>query len=202
MSSGTLLITQGLGSPIIPLAVVPVDVQAHSVSMRFSVDITLTEQSAFLDKWSITSASGTNPIKIVGWSYTGNTVTFTVTEHQNNGSYTVNVPYGVVAKEDGRLYTGPFEIPYTGVGYAPYVIAVRGIDQNTVEVVFSEPVLESTASDPANYSITSPIKVLEAKKVTDIVYRLRTTPMQVLSQYELVATGVRDLASTPIGPPP
>lgn len=75
------------------------------------------------------------------------------------------------------------------------ISSVRGLDANTLEIVFSADMVSAEAMDPARYSITSGISVLSVTNVAGNlrVYRIKTSDQGVAASYTVTATNIHDL---------
>jgi formylglycine-generating enzyme required for sulfatase activity len=73
--------------------------------------------------------------------------------------------------------------------------AVGGFSYSDVTVLFSESVSESTAANPANYSLSGGVTISDVLVLTPTSVRLTTTPQAAGTKYTLTVSGIRDLAS-------
>jgi alpha-glucosidase (family GH31 glycosyl hydrolase) len=102
-------------------------------------------------------------------------------------------------------FTGATTLAVQGTGdlfsdvTAPAIAAVHPLgDLIGVEVVFSEPVEEETATDPANYAISGSVLCTGAAfGANDFSVILATTPHTAGQTYTLTVNNVRDRASPP-----
>lgn len=80
----------------------------------------------------------------------------------------------------------------------PVVSSVDVIDGKTMDVLFSEVVVEAEAMAPANYVFNNGLTVLAVSKVSGSQYRL-TTILQAPGQaYSLTVSNVHDLSGNAI----
>jgi hypothetical protein len=116
-----------------------------------------------------------------------------ITEQQQGGNYTVTLPEQGIMDVNGNLINGPFTSPFIGIGSPVTVQIVKSIDQRTLEIVFSEAVLEADAIIPANYSITPTLTVQKAERITDFHYRLTTSSQTFNTTYAVTISNIRDI---------
>lgn len=80
----------------------------------------------------------------------------------------------------------------------PVVSGVDVIDGRTLEVLFSEVVVEVEALTPANYVFDNGLAVLALTKVSGTQYRITTT-LQIPGQaYQLTVSNVHDMSGNTI----
>jgi len=66
-------------------------------------------------------------------------------------------------------------------------------------VIFNEPV--QNADNATNYTCTAGLTILAATRLTDLEYRLHTSPQEAGTSYTLTAqSAIRDPAGNPIDP--
>ena len=77
----------------------------------------------------------------------------------------------------------------------PVLYFARPIDATTVDVTFSEPVVVSEATTPANYGITggAGLTVTTVTQISGTVFRLTTSPQVVGQSYLVTASNIHDL---------
>ncbi len=75
---------------------------------------------------------------------------------------------------------------------APTIVAVRTLNKNTVQVVFSKPVLADEAANVANYSFTGGITVTTAEAKTATMYELTTSDIADDTDYTLTVSNIHD----------
>jgi len=81
----------------------------------------------------------------------------------------------------------------------PRLASVVAWDYDQVQVIFNEPV--QNADEPTNYTCTAGLTILAATRLTDLEYRLRTSPQQAGTSYTLTAkSAICDPAGNPIDP--
>jgi hypothetical protein len=172
---------------------------ATSVVIEFDDNLALVSDAATASKWKIESA-GNPAVAVTGISVNGKFVTLTTTEHKQGASYTLTIPFYILRLVDGAIMPIGYTQSYTGVGVVPTLVAARGVDARTIEVTFSEPVMESDALTASNYTITAggSVTVLSVTKVTDITYRLTTTEQARNNAYTIQVSNVRDKAGNPV----
>lgn len=91
-------------------------------------------------------------------------------------------------------YGGPFDPNYLLAGVDVGIQLSRSIDARLIEVIFTRPVNEADASNPANYTILPLLVIHSILKLTDLCYRL-TTDRQVIDQvYEIEIANIHGVA--------
>lgn len=196
----SLLVTQGLGSSGLMLSTLTLTPGVYSLAVQFSSAVILTGDAADFANWVIAPTAGARAVSVLSLEVDDDTVTLTTTEHGDNGEYELTFPSGIFDDDEGAPFAGPFTQEYTGVGTPPTIMNAYSIDARTMDVVFSETVREDDATTITNYAIVGPSTVLvtKAEKVTDVVYRLTTTPMERTESYDVEVENIRDLALNPM----
>jgi hypothetical protein len=123
----------------------------------------------------------------------GHLLRINITEQQAGGAYTVTLPSQGIMDVNSNVINGPFTSPFTGIGIPTTVQIAKSIDERTLEIVFSEAVLEEDAIIPSKYTVTPNVTVLKAEKITDFHYRLTTTPQDINATYSVSISGIRDI---------
>ena len=81
---------------------------------------------------------------------------------------------------------------------APYVKGVIVADENTIRIIFNEPLEEASATDPGNYSIEG-ITISEAnldQNLSTVI--LTVSGLESDKEYSLVVSGINDRADPPL----
>ena len=78
----------------------------------------------------------------------------------------------------------------------PVLIRAQPLDATTLDVIFSEAVQASDATNPANYQITggAGLAVLSVSQVSQAEYILKTAPQVAGQVYSLTASNIHDLS--------
>jgi hypothetical protein len=114
-----------------------------------------------------------------------------VSETDDGAAYSVRVSnsMGTVTSDPAALHVQPDLVPPT------LVSAITRGNPNGLDVRFSEPVDETTASNPANYQIDSGVNVTDAELINDETARLTTSTIAEGSGYTLTVNNVSDRAA-------
>lgn len=190
-----LLVTQGFGTNSSVPAFSNIVPAPNSIQVVFTEDITLSGPALLSSGWSIVNSSGTS-LPIISVSCTTNTVTLQTSEHLGGGTYTLTIPTSGIQSRTLNTFPGPFTQTYTGVGGAPTIVCRAG-DARTILVWYSEPVIESEALDLDNYSVSG-LTISKIEKVNPLHYILTTSKQTASGRYDLIVTGVHDLAGNSI----
>jgi hypothetical protein len=75
----------------------------------------------------------------------------------------------------------------------PYIASCQSVDARTLDVIFSEVVVESEALVISNYIITPTLTVSAIQKLDSVSYRLTTSKQTELLPYTITAIGIHDL---------
>jgi hypothetical protein len=198
-SGSAALITTGLGSSGSPssleclaLEVLAVTNFGSHLIVLFSAELQVSGPG--LDPASYTF---TGPTEIKATEIRiltpGHILRIDLTEQQTGGEYTVTLPSQGIMDLNRNLINGPFTAEFIGIGIPTLVQIAKSIDKRTLEVVFSEAVLEEDATIPSKYSITPPLAVTRAERISDFHYRLTTGPQALGQQYHVEISGIRDI---------
>lgn len=192
---GLFPLTDDSGSDLV---VTSVTASPGNVVVVFSHAITLTGASIVFSNWVI--SGGVSPPAVLNVSLVGNVVTITTPEDILGQTRTLTVPNGIVKFSDGaQTLQAPFSFNFPSSGVTPIVTGIVNRDAKTIEVIFSEPVVESEALNIANYSISPSLAIRSASKVQDNRYRLDLLQFQTPAvEYTLTATNIHDLAGNVI----
>jgi len=119
---------------------------------------------------------------------------FTASDMANNGArFDV-----VVSNASGSVTSSGADLTIVADVIAPVVDAVGALGQNTVQVVFSEPVTLSSAEDTGNYVFSPTVAVSDARLGSNgRVVLLTVTGLDEGSSYSLVLNGIVDRAPVP-----
>lgn len=184
-ADGDLLVTSVTASPF-------------SVTVVFNFYVALTGNASVYNNWTITD--GLTPPTVTGVSVSTNTVTINTTEDITGQTRTLTIPDGVVKFTDsGQALQPPFVFTFASAGGAPYIESIANVDARYVDVVFSEPMVESEALVKANYNVSPTLTILTVAKVQDNRYRLTFQTSQVpTTVYTVTASNIHDLAGNVI----
>ena len=138
-------------------------------------------------------------VKEASLSTDGNVVHLTTSEHVGGIAYTVTVSDLVDRSsrknkvQDLSAYTYRFD---PGDVTGPVMTLVNATQQNLVEIMFNEPVEETSAETVANYTIQPGVQVLAAElDNSGQVVRLRTSNHTARQLYQLTVSNVCDKSS-------
>jgi hypothetical protein len=116
-----------------------------------------------------------------------------VSEHTDQEQYTVALSSNLTALDGAPADDDPFQ--YTGIGEAPTVLLVLAIDKNTVNVLFSEQLLDNPAvRDVARYLFDNGLVVTGVVTILGDTVTLRTTDQVEGFLYTLTILGADFLA--------
>jgi len=79
----------------------------------------------------------------------------------------------------------------------PTIVSATATDSSHVEIFFSEPVEQTSATDPANYVINASVNVISASLGIDLQTVTLTTTIFAEGNYLVQAFNIQDLALTP-----
>ncbi len=146
----------------------------------------LTGDAATASKWTITGPTS----ETVNAVYVSDRTLVLRTTHptQLAGSYTLNVPNGVVGG-GSAAYRGPFALGFTGPGDTLTILQANAIEAYKLQIVLNAPP-STTVYNPANYVMTGGISVVSVAKSTDLVYVLTTSHQLIGSSYSITCPGV------------
>jgi hypothetical protein len=89
-------------------------------------------------------------------------------------------------------------INVTGVGVLPYVVTAYSRDNTTFVLIFSEAVVESSATNISHYAITPALDIISIVKQNATTYTMTTSPQTANTVYHVTLTGIIDPANNPI----
>ncbi len=172
---------------------------AGNIAVTFSAPIVLAGTSSEPSAWTVTAPVGNYaPVTVTAVSLASSVVNLSVGEMTGGASYTLHLPQLGIFATVGEAFTGPFQAAFTGVGTpTPFVVAT-GLDERSAQVIFSKPVIQSDALNPANWSISPNIGVTAVTAVTPTTYILTTGPQTTGTTYVVTASNIRDTAFNPI----
>ena len=154
-----------------------------------TLSVLVTNQSSVSYQWylnnnPITDPSGLQPV------YSLSNVSLAI----NNGQvYSCSVANGA-----GTAFSAPITLNVRPDTVPPTVFRTLNVGLTNLQVIYSKPVAAATATNLANYVFTNGLAVssavlsLDAQTVT-----LTTEPLTYGSNYVVLISGVKDLASTP-----
>jgi hypothetical protein len=194
-----LLVTGGLGStgtPDLPaclaLRVLAVENWTTYLICTFSNTLLVDGPALLPENWVI---SGPSTVRVTSVEVLspGHLVKLGITRQTNNASYTLKVPTQGISDINGNLVSGPYQATFTGIGTPLTVQFARSVDERTLDIVFSLAVTEADAVIPGNYTITGgSVTVTKATRITDLYYRLQTTPQDINVNYQVGISNIRD----------
>lgn len=199
-SASGMQVTTGLGSsgsPVTPaclaLQVLAVSNFANYLIFTFSNTLqAITGPAADPTKYPITGP-GTVQASAVSIQTPGNLLRVDTTEQQTGGTYQITLPTQGLMDVNGNVINGPFTWTFSGIGVPVVVQIAKSIDERTLEIVFSKPVLQADAIIPSKYTVTPTLSILSVARITDQVYRLTTGPQTINQDYVVDASGIRDI---------
>lgn len=163
-----------------------------------AMDITSIED---ISNYSITASNG-DVLEILSAKaakteypdiYTNKKVTLT-TAPQDSANYKLEVKgvqdeFGNVIKATGKTTFAKSLTDYE----APHVVNVQYINDTRINVTFSEPLNESIAEDPTNYSINNDIgSAIKANLKDDKIVELTTQTLETNKSYEVTINNIED----------
>lgn len=174
--------------------------QTSYLRLNFTLPINTQVVNIPLSEFTISTSTG-NPIKVIKIEMESANQLRLYTEEQTTGAtYTLEIPRVGIISVTGNPLNTPYQFNFTGQGVPPVFAMVRPVDARTLHVIFSEAVLESDATNPANYTITPSLPVLSATKITDRHYELKTLKQNELTTYSVEISNIRDLAQNLVEP--
>ena len=139
-------------------------------------------------------------ISIVSVSMTDDfrSVILTTSDHTPGSSYSVAISNvqdasANVMNSTSKAYTAP-----SANAEAPRMIAVQAVNQNVVEVQFSEAVSAATAQNKTNYSIQPGISIISATLNSDRTTVTLSTTAHSSGDYIITVSGVADEGQPPL----
>jgi hypothetical protein len=205
-SKSGLVSTMGLGHPEVvdavcfDLIVYAVENNYTNLRIIMNQNLVLAGSALTAGSWSITTDDG-QPVSVTAVSYDFHVITLQVTEQTLGATYTIHFPDAGVTSTTGNGLAAGTTAVFTGQYVAaPGVSIVRSVDERTLDIVFTEAVMEADAIITSNYIITPALEVVSATRITDLTYRLVTGPQNLLGDYEVEAQNIRDIAGNPIEP--
>jgi hypothetical protein len=172
------------------LQVSSVTAALYTITVNMTDTVILTGDALQPSKWVI---AGNYPMTVSNVSYGGSIITLTTTEGTQGASYNLLVPQGIVKSGNGTPCIGPFTFPFTGAGSVPTLLLASPIDARTLDIFFSEAVLETEAIIAGNYVISGGLSVTSSQKISDSIYRLTTTRQIPSVSYTITASNIHDL---------
>jgi hypothetical protein len=196
----SFVITEGLGGTVgggggPSLQIVSISANPTSILITFNNNITVAGLASVPTNWTITPSGGASPVYVTGLSSGPTTITLSITEATIGGSYSLNIPFGVVRQSDGSPLIPPYAQVFAGAGVAPTLVQIITTnDARTFDCLFSEAVVESEALDKVNYLIVPTLTIDTITKVTENRYQIKTIEAFVPSQlYTVTASNIHDL---------
>lgn len=196
------LVTDGFGDypgngPAVAFILTGVVVAAQQLTLNLNATPLVSGPAVNPAAYTVVPNGNGVPVQVTSVQVSGNTVVLGTTAMTIGAAYTLVIPSVGLISADGRQFNGTFTPGFTGAGVAPFLVQAASVDARTLQVVYSEPVNASDATNPANYSIVPPLAVTAVSRVTSLVYVL-TTARQARGQvYTVTASNVRDLANNP-----
>lgn len=206
-TGSSLLNTSGLGDPgdsLVPeckaLQLLAVESYGPYLILSFSKHLNMDARGLDKNSWLITTADpAAVAVRVLGVTDLGSArIRLDVDEQTKDAIYTVAVPRIGIVDTVGNAINADEKRNFFGFGVPVSVSLSRSIDARTLEVVFTEGVIEQDAITVSNYSVTPALQILKAVKVTDSVYRLTTSKQTELVTYTVTVQNIRDLARNQI----
>ena len=125
-------------------------------------------------------------------------VILTTSEHTPGSDYTISISN---VKDAASNVMNPASLSYTAPSTnaeAPRLIAVQAVNQNVVEVQFSEAVSQATAQNTNNYSIQTGITVISASLSSNKTTVTLSTTAHSSGDYTITVSGVQDEGEPPL----
>lgn len=189
-----LLVTRGMGEPVggTAFTLTSLAPSASLITATFNDAPLISGAAIVLSNWII--QGGPVQVTVTGLTIVGNTILIATTEQKTGVVYTLALPTLGIRSVGNQPFDGPFEPTFTGVGVQPTVLIGQSIDARTLQVSFSEPVVESEAETGANYSVDNGLTVSTGVKVSDTVFRLTTSKQTVGQLYTVTVSNIHDLS--------
>lgn len=171
-----------------PLSLLSVVSNNNQITLTFNRTPVLTGIGLLPSGWSISPT-----LTILSVSVIGNTIVLNTTEQIDGISYDLIAPSGSISTVEGLVWTGPFDLSFTGSGANPTIINIYVIDARTIDVSYSEAVYPPDALTKENYTINNGLIVYAVEKISETTYRLITSKQAVGVTYLVTVSNVRDL---------
>lgn len=190
----SLLITKGLGveegasGPVL----LTTTAYGNRVELTFDIDMVLSGDAALPTGWTINATSPAVAVTVTSVTVVGDTVKLFITEATNGGTYTIVIPTYGVNSDIGGGYQGPYSATFTGVGIPPIIAQASAIDAFRVRVIYSEPVVVSEATNPANYSVSPTLSVFSVTSDSSSNFIVTTSQQTPGTSYTLTASNIHD----------
>ena len=101
----------------------------------------------------------------------------------------------------GSVLIAPFTITFLGQGSGPVILYTRLVNEITIELEYSKPVIVGQAVTISNYSISGGIQVAAVSQVpnSSTIFRIMTIQKMVPNTvYTVTVFNVQDLAGNPV----
>lgn len=169
------------------------------ITLTFDQNVVLSDTSSLAASWTIVPDDDELAVTpdVLDVQVVGSAILLATSEHTNGRGYTLRLPAEIYNGAGHGLITD-LEQPYSGVGTYPYIQLLRGVDERTLDIVFSEAMLEDDATDPSLYIVDGGVEVLGVDVVSPLIYRLTTTKMAAETTYAVSVLAIRDLALNPV----
>lgn len=165
--------------------------------VRITFDRPMLKDSYLLDKnnYSLTPQSNDDVEVVISSVYPKNVdepnwVDLICSEHTDAKSYDLEILNDNI--KDTTLMPvdlTQFPITYTSIGLAPVIIGIKPTSKNTIEIKFSETMLDNaTIRDPLRYSFSGGLTVVEVMNVVDDTVTLITSDQTENTLYTLTIT--------------
>ena len=199
----SLLITQGLGSGGGGSSVFQatgVTNNTDHLTVTFSGNLALTTAGTIPSNYPIGSYDPDSiPVTVTGVSYVGSQLTLAITRQNVEASYYLTLPVsGIISGTDSSALNPPYVFSFTGNQSYTTISLVRVYDCRTIEIIFSDDVVESDALTIGNYSISPTIAISSISKVNGHTYHLHTSRQTELVDYTITTQNIRDIYGTVI----
>lgn len=185
-----LLLTQGLGAMEFQV----LDAQSFGlyIDVEFNAVLAPLSGPALLPSSYVITGPSVVQVGFLEVLPAGHTIRLHVPDQLSAQPYILTLPQQGILDANGNALTS-FIVNFSGQSVPTTLQIVKSVDERTIDIVFSEAVLEEDASNPANYSISPALAVTKATRITDFNYRLTTAPQTIGVTYDVTISGIRDI---------
>jgi hypothetical protein len=171
----------------------------RAINLLFAANVFVTSAGLNPDNYSISTATpGAVVPTILSISYLNATVTVHTTDQTIGASYTLHMPPGAIADAMGGIIWTTTSVNFTGASSSPLVITAYAQTGTQFVLIFSEEVIESSATDLTHYGIVPALDIHSITKVNATTYIMNTSQQIPGQSYTVTITGVIDTAHNPI----
>lgn len=193
----SVLVSKGLGQvghsaypSCLAFLVTGVFPDVNRITVDLTAAFTASGPALIPASYVVTTPPGSKVVTVTGVSVVGSTLVLVTTPQSDGASYILNMPAVGLVDLNANPFNGPFANAFTGVGLGLAILVAYSVDVVTLDVVFNQPVQDTTALNPANYSISPTLTVSKSTKVSDAVYRLTTSDQTRDQVYTVTTSGV------------